>query len=239
MMMGDMPELMEIILNNLNNEFYSLYSCALVSRHWCKMTIPIIWQNPFSFDQNPLFISQYFSSFDENEKFGLEKYGINVNFADTLFNYAGFLKVLNSYNLECTVQKWLDFQLADSSSKYPIINLLFNFFVKSGATLEQFAIYYTECEISLEVFDLLEKNELFFSQLQDLSFNLLQMSDFKAECLIALFTFLTKTTTKIKVLKIEEFCYIHEPRLFHALECFIKSQEQLRQFSLISGENIL
>ncbi|KAF0541886.1 hypothetical protein F8M41_005035 [Gigaspora margarita] len=34
--MGDMPELMENILNNLNNEFYSLYSCALVSRHWCN-----------------------------------------------------------------------------------------------------------------------------------------------------------------------------------------------------------
>src|SRR5260364_300794 len=69
---GDMPEIMENILKNLNNEFYSLYSCALVSRHWCKMTIPILWQDPFSFEPNSLFIPKYFSSFDKplgsNEK---------------------------------------------------------------------------------------------------------------------------------------------------------------------------
>ncbi|RIB25470.1 hypothetical protein C2G38_469754 [Gigaspora rosea] len=48
-LMGDMPELMENILNNLKNDPNSLYSCALASRHWCKMSIPILWQNPFSF----------------------------------------------------------------------------------------------------------------------------------------------------------------------------------------------
>src|SRR5260363_224967 len=102
MFMGDMPELMEIILNNLNNEFNSLYSCALVSRHWCKMSIPILWQNPFSYpsDQRPLFISQYFSSLDENERLILKEYRINVKFPNTLFNYAKFLKVFNLSSLE-------------------------------------------------------------------------------------------------------------------------------------------
>ncbi|KAF0508482.1 hypothetical protein F8M41_018762 [Gigaspora margarita] len=214
MLMGDMPELMEIIFNNLNNEFYSLYSCALVSRHWCKMTIPILWQNPFSFGKNSLFISQYVSSLDENEKLFLKTYEINVNFANTLFNYARFLKVLNSTSLEWKVQEWIDFQLVDSkpyaSAKCLIINLLFNLFIKG-------------------------RNELFFSRLQDLSFDLFQMSDLNAEHLTVLLKILAKNTTKINVLKIEEFCYIHEPRLVHALECFIKSQEQLKQFRLLSG----
>ncbi|KAF0412775.1 hypothetical protein F8M41_007866 [Gigaspora margarita] len=60
MFMGDMPELMENILENLINEFYSLYSCALVNRHWCKMSIPILWQDPFSIGQrqNELFFSR-------------------------------------------------------------------------------------------------------------------------------------------------------------------------------------
>ncbi|KAF0412768.1 hypothetical protein F8M41_007859 [Gigaspora margarita] len=60
MFMGDMPVLMENILNNLNNEFYSLYSCALVNRHWCKMSIPILWQDPFSIGRrrNELFFSR-------------------------------------------------------------------------------------------------------------------------------------------------------------------------------------
>src|SRR5260363_390827 len=94
MLMGDMPELMENILNNLNNEIYSLYSCALVSRHWCKMSIPILWQNPFSFDHdhNSLFISQYFSSLDENERLVLKDYGMNIQVTNALFNYARFLK---------------------------------------------------------------------------------------------------------------------------------------------------
>ncbi|KAF0527413.1 hypothetical protein F8M41_013670 [Gigaspora margarita] len=240
MLMGDMPELMEIILNNLNNEFYSLYSCALVSRHWCKMTIPILWQNPFSFCKNSLFISQYVSSLDENEQFVLKKYGINVNFANTLFNYARFLKVLNSTSLEWKVQKWINFQLADSkpytSAKCLIINLLFNLFIKSGATLHRLELGFYDYEINPEIFYTLGRNELFFSQLQDLSLNLFEMSDLNAEHLTVLLKILVKITTKINVLEIDEFCYIHEPRLSHALECFIKSQEQLRQFSLLSGE---
>ena len=65
--MNGMPELMEKILNNLNEESYSLYSCALVSRYWCKMSIPVLWQDPFSFNQKPLFISKYLTSLDENE----------------------------------------------------------------------------------------------------------------------------------------------------------------------------
>ncbi|KAF0527411.1 RNI-like protein [Gigaspora margarita] len=60
------------------------------------------------------------------------------------------------------------------------------------------------------------------------------MSNLNAEHLTVLLKILVKNTTKINVLEIEEFDYIHEPRLLHALECFIKSQEQLRQFSLIS-----
>ncbi|RIB20781.1 hypothetical protein C2G38_2178431 [Gigaspora rosea] len=86
--MGDMPEIMEKILKNLNNGFYSLYSCALVSRHWCKISIPILWQDPFSIKQNSLFISQYISPLDESEKFVLKEYGIYEIFSKTLFDYA-------------------------------------------------------------------------------------------------------------------------------------------------------
>ncbi|KAF0501162.1 hypothetical protein F8M41_020127 [Gigaspora margarita] len=71
-LMSDMAELMENILNNLNNECHSLYSCALVNRIWCKMTIPILWQNPFSFNRHS-FIPKYFSSLNEDENFILKE----------------------------------------------------------------------------------------------------------------------------------------------------------------------
>ncbi|RIB15494.1 hypothetical protein C2G38_2192260 [Gigaspora rosea] len=73
MFMGNMPELMENILKHLNNEIYSLYSCALI------FIIPI-----------------YFSSLGEDEKLVVKKclkeFGINIEFSKPLFDYAIFLK---------------------------------------------------------------------------------------------------------------------------------------------------
>ncbi|KAF0530824.1 hypothetical protein F8M41_011990 [Gigaspora margarita] len=59
--MGDMPELMENILNNLKNEFYSLYSCALVNRHWClyfSEYVDFKTEVLHSLERNVLFLSQ-------------------------------------------------------------------------------------------------------------------------------------------------------------------------------------
>ncbi|KAF0511814.1 hypothetical protein F8M41_018178 [Gigaspora margarita] len=240
MLMGDMPELMEIILNNLNNEFYYLYSCALVNRHWCKMSIPILWQNPFLLVQTPLFISQYFSSLDENEKFVLNECGINVKFPKTLFNYAKFLKVFDLFSLETKVRKWIDSQLAGSkpnaSSIYRIINLLLKLFVESGAILHKLDLYFSDYEINPEIFYSLGQNEQFFSRLQDLSLG--GISDFNIESVTALLGILAKNTTKINILKLELYSD-YELRTLHALERIIKSQEQLRQFSLIGKEEYL
>ncbi|KAF0557827.1 hypothetical protein F8M41_012281 [Gigaspora margarita] len=234
MFMGDMPELMEIILINLNNEFRSLYSCAFVSRHWCKMSIPFLWQNPFSFCQNPLFISQYLSSLDENETFVLNECGINVKFPKTLFNYAKFLKILNLYSLEMEVRKWIVSQPISSkplkSSIYCIVNLLFKLFVESGATLDKLELYFSDFEINPEIFYSLERNEQFFLQLQDLSLG--EIPYYNIESITALLEILAKNTTKINVLKLELYSN-YEPRTLHALEHIIKSQEQHRQFSLI------
>ncbi|KAF0557828.1 hypothetical protein F8M41_012282 [Gigaspora margarita] len=237
MFMGDMPELMEIILNNLNNEYYSSYSCALVSRHWCKISIPFLWQNPFSFCQNPLFISQYFSSLDENEKLVLNECGINVKFPETLFNYAKFLKVLDLSSLEAMVRKWIDSQLASSKlhKSIDLTNLLFNLFVESGATLHKLDLYFYK-EINSEIFYSLVRNEQFFSQLQDLSLH--GISGYDTESVTVLFEILEDNITKINVLKLE-LCSDYKPQILHAVERIIKSQEQLRQFGLIGIEDNL
>ncbi|RIB06572.1 hypothetical protein C2G38_2216712 [Gigaspora rosea] len=211
MLMGDMPELMEKILNNLNNEFYSLYylySCALVSRHWCKMSIPILWQNPFSIDlSSSLFIPQYFSSLDENGKFILQECGINVKYPNTLFNYAKFLKVFDLPSLEWKAKNWINFQLASSkpntSSTYRIINLLFKLIVESGASIHKLNMHYVHYELNPEIFYSLERNEQFFSRLQDLS--LCFHPDLATENTTALLKTLAKNATKISTLKLENF----------------------------------
>ncbi|KAF0429699.1 hypothetical protein F8M41_005651 [Gigaspora margarita] len=61
-LMGNMPELMEKILNNLKHEFHSLYSCALVNRHWYRLEIKIKqWINLKLGQQNPIYTNTWTS----------------------------------------------------------------------------------------------------------------------------------------------------------------------------------
>ncbi|RIB24576.1 hypothetical protein C2G38_2168233 [Gigaspora rosea] len=168
--MGYMPELLEKILNNLNDEFYSLYSCALVSRHWCKMSIPILWQDPFPSEKRYRLISIYFSSLSEDQKLALKGQGINVEFPKPLFDYAIFLKVLDLSWIGFTVSEYLERlnpTLSDRGLSINFIsNLLFKFFIESGATLHKLDLFYSYfTEIKPEIFNSLEQNPQFFSRI--------------------------------------------------------------------------
>ncbi|KAF0463376.1 hypothetical protein F8M41_000195 [Gigaspora margarita] len=235
--MGDMPEILEQILNNLNKEFYSLYSCVLVSRHWCKISIPILWQDPFSFDKKPLFISKYFSSLGEDGKLILkEECGIN-EISKTLFNYARFLKVLDLFRLEKQVKTWINLEIVDWESFYDPIyhinNSLFKLFIENGATLRKLVLYFSKSlKLKPEIFYTLGENKQFFSRIQYLSLN--EISDDNIENAITLLRALAKHTKKISTLKINNFDnYYYETQLVHELINVIKSQEQLRLFSFV------
>ncbi|RIB15488.1 hypothetical protein C2G38_2192249 [Gigaspora rosea] len=164
-LMGDMPELMENILKHLNNEIDSLYSCALVNRHWCKMSIPILWKDPFSIKRRSLFIPIYFSSFGENEKLiikeCLKELGINIEFSKLLFDYASFLKVLYTHQLADKVREWMCLKLDNPYLHYydsrttPLISLLFKLFLENGAILHEFGLEFLRFE--LEIFHSLEQ----------------------------------------------------------------------------------
>ncbi|KAF0501158.1 hypothetical protein F8M41_020123 [Gigaspora margarita] len=256
-LMGGMPELMENILNNLKNEPNSLYSCALVSRHWCKMSIPILWQNPFSFYKKPLFISAYFSSLDEDDIYVLKEYGINLKLSSyglyltifrQLFDYAKFLKDLNLSDLELNARKWTILNLAQplsviSSNTYytyfdavvnVVINLLLKSLFESGAVLHKLVLWFPESfEFKPEIFYLMERNELFFSRLQHLSLYIIP--ECNIESVTIFLKVLAKNITTISSLDL----VIHsdfESRLFHslfhAIIRIIKSQVQLKWFSL-------
>ncbi|RIB20413.1 hypothetical protein C2G38_2179333 [Gigaspora rosea] len=171
-LMGDMPELMEYIVKNLINEIYSLYTCTLVSRHWCKISIPILWQDPFSFiRRSPLFISNYFSSLGEYERIILKECGINEEFSKTLFDYAKFLKVLDLISLESIVEKWIDLKLVSDER---FINHIINFLLKTKRAI--------------------------FSRIQHLSLDIISIFDI--ESVTTLLRDLTENTTKIRTLNL-------------------------------------
>ncbi|RIB08161.1 hypothetical protein C2G38_2212351 [Gigaspora rosea] len=234
--MGDMPELMENILNNLKDDFHSLHSCVLVSRFWSNMSIPILWSDPFSSSKNSSFIPIYLSSLNENDIFILNECGIVVDFPNTLFNYAIFLKVMDLIALDCLVDDWigcLNINLHKDSKmiKYELNNLLFKLFIERGATLSRFDLCISDdafCDIKPEIFYLLGRNESFFSQLQDLSVFI----NFKPSLQnsITLLKILVDNSKKINTLKFTEYDY--DPQLFHTLSCVIKSQEKIKCFKI-------
>ncbi|KAF0445718.1 hypothetical protein F8M41_003073 [Gigaspora margarita] len=255
--MGDMPELMEKIFNNLNNEIYSLHSCALVSRHWCKMSIPMLWRNPFSFSKSSNFISNYISSLKDNDKFNLKEYGIVADFPNTLFNYARFLKVLNLSHLDKCVKQWMNktkFNQQDKDKlKCHIINLLLKIFIESGAILYRLDLEIYEndtnfSKINPEVIYLLKQKMNFFSRLRVLSVDVVPgffVLDFEPESeseseseyaynfkTITLLNILAKSTMEITELKVNLCGFYDLPQLYNDLAYIIKSQKHLEWFNI-------
>jgi hypothetical protein len=45
---GNLPEISTCIIQNLRNNHGTLYSLALVNRFWCRLAIPLLWEDPFS-----------------------------------------------------------------------------------------------------------------------------------------------------------------------------------------------
>ncbi|POG71939.1 hypothetical protein GLOIN_2v1601523, partial [Rhizophagus irregularis DAOM 181602=DAOM 197198] len=54
-----------------------LYSCILVNRLWCRLAIPLLWEDPFCIPtQNYRCIEIYLSYLNENDKKKFDEYGI-------------------------------------------------------------------------------------------------------------------------------------------------------------------
>ena len=45
---GNLPEISSDIVKYLRNDFNTLYSLSLVNRFWCRLAIPLLWEDPFS-----------------------------------------------------------------------------------------------------------------------------------------------------------------------------------------------
>src|SRR5579871_6462296 len=92
---GSLPELSNCIIEYLYDDYKTLYSLALVNRFWCRLTIPLLWEDPFSTSFSS-FIDTYFLSLNDNDKIKLnELKNIDLNLRKPLFNYPSFLKTLD------------------------------------------------------------------------------------------------------------------------------------------------
>jgi hypothetical protein len=195
-----LPELINEIIKFCNYDYKTLYSCILVNRLWCRIAIPLLWEDPFSikFPKNHHFIEIYLYNLNEEEKTKLNEY-INYNdlsSSNTLFNYPSFIQSLVTHRISCSIDEWTKtignsktkvsnsnsnfmlkknlFQSRISNFKKLIYRSLFRIFIENEVNLYSFKVEMfsiTEIEYFDEIFELIIQNPNFICKIKDFMFD--------------------------------------------------------------------
>src|ERR1051325_7555222 len=109
---GDLPEVSNYIIQNLCNNINTLYSLSLVNRFWCRLAIPLLWEDPFSikYQKNLTshFLNTYFLFLNDNDKSKVNEIKpFKFDSQKPLFNYPSLIKTLSLFRLELHVTNWL------------------------------------------------------------------------------------------------------------------------------------
>ncbi|CAB5179773.1 unnamed protein product [Rhizophagus irregularis] len=167
---GDLPELTNEIIKNFQNDYSTLYSCVLVNRLWCRLAIPLLWENPFSIPtRNYNFIEVYLYNLNDCLKSKLNEYHITDHYllpSNTLFNYPSFIRYLSMCKIASSIDRWLEANdiIPKLNNRYSesifefkslVEMLLIKLFVENEANLHTFEIktdtYYNKyCDNILE-----------------------------------------------------------------------------------------
>ncbi|PKK65633.1 hypothetical protein RhiirC2_853462 [Rhizophagus irregularis] len=101
----------------------------LVNRLWCRLAIPLLWENPFSITTgNYNFIEVYLYNLNDYLKTKINNYQIINNLlpSNTLFNYPSFIKYLNMCNITLSIERWLEANNKTSNSAVSKFKRLIN-----------------------------------------------------------------------------------------------------------------
>ncbi|CAB5200405.1 unnamed protein product [Rhizophagus irregularis] len=109
--LGDLPEIVYGIIKNFQNDYTTLHSCVLVNRLWCRLAIPLLWENPFSTPTgNYNFIEVYLYNLNDCLKTKINDYQIIDHLlpSNTLFNYPSFIRYLDIFKITHYIEMWLE-----------------------------------------------------------------------------------------------------------------------------------
>ncbi|EXX63655.1 uncharacterized protein OCT59_000403 [Rhizophagus irregularis] len=122
---GDLPELIDDIIQYFHNDYKTLHSCILVNRLWCSLAIPLLWEDPFSSPtKNHHFIEIYLHFLNDDYKTKLNEYVIHNGIlkSNTLFNYPKFIQHLNTYEVYNSIEEWFA-TVRYSTTKKPVYSM--------------------------------------------------------------------------------------------------------------------
>src|ERR1051326_398534 len=112
---GDLPELTNKIIQFCRNDYLTLRSCILVNRLWCRLTIPLLWEDPFTIStfsaESYRFIEIYLHFLNHNDRARLIEHGINIDFlpSNPLFDYPSFIRYLDTYKIFISINVWISY----------------------------------------------------------------------------------------------------------------------------------
>ncbi|CAB5182275.1 unnamed protein product [Rhizophagus irregularis] len=108
--LGDLPELVNEIIQYFHYDYKTLHSCILVNKLWCRLAIPLLWEDPFSLKlpKNYHFIEIYLYKLNDDYKIKLDEYLTQNDIfpSNTLFNYPSFIQRLDAHEIINSINEW-------------------------------------------------------------------------------------------------------------------------------------
>ncbi|EXX62083.1 uncharacterized protein OCT59_009783 [Rhizophagus irregularis] len=239
---GDLPELLNEVIQYFHYDYKTLHSCILVNRLWCRLAIPLLWEDPFSIKlpKNHHFIEIYLHNLSDDDKTRLNEYVIHNNLfpnTNTFFNYPKFIQRLNTHNVYYSIKKWASTIEEEHSSYSPsqipnftklIFKSLFLIFIKNEVNLHSFKVMvdYEEFEYFDAAVELILQNPNFVHNIKNLTLEFDEITDNVRKFL----GFLSSNCNSISSFYfIFSFKYHEYPKIEENLSQMIKFQENLKK----------
>jgi hypothetical protein len=124
-------DVLYLILEELQNDKKSLYSCLLVNETWCNTIVPILWKNPWKYlkqKTKPLLLNVIISHLSNKIKENIKIQDIRISQEKPLFNYISFCRYLDLRMLE----KMISDCAFEKSRKSILRNEIFNLFINEN-----------------------------------------------------------------------------------------------------------
>src|SRR3954454_16146924 len=98
-------DVLYLILQELREDKKTLHSCLLISKTWCEIIIPILWEDPWKHlkkEKKKLFLNVIISHLSDNSRnyFCQDTDFLTNSYKRPLFNYISFCRYLNLSDIE-------------------------------------------------------------------------------------------------------------------------------------------
>ncbi|CAB4473932.1 uncharacterized protein OCT59_023426 [Rhizophagus irregularis] len=133
----------------------SLYKCLFVNRYYCKLSIPLIWRDPFILPTPRQFslINTLISCLNDDEISSLIPCAINFNNRTPLFKYGKFIRKIDHDYCVRHIISWLNSSSRRSYGRVPtdvsryqdcrirkLVNVIYHMIMREGSNIQEFVV---------------------------------------------------------------------------------------------------